>query len=141
MNEKYRAILHLPHPTSTRHARMAAADRAAQFSPFAALTGYEAAVRETARTTDSRRELDEDAKAALDETLRYILAQPAPGPLVEVEYFLPDPRKAGGSYRTDAGHLVRLDVYKRRLLLTGGLAVPLEDVAGLRCLEENEEAP
>lgn len=140
MAGKYDDIIHLPHPDSPTHARMPIVDRAAQFSAFAALTGYEAAVQETARHVDSRIELDEDVKAELDDTLRYILAQPAPGPKISVTYFVPDERKSGGSYETVAGYMRKLDRNRRQLLLTGNHTIPLEDIADIRCMqEENSE--
>lgn len=128
LDPRYEAIIHLPHPDSVRHARMAVADRAAQFSAFAALTGYEAAVEETARVTENRVELDEDARAALDETLRQAMAQPAPGPRIRVTWFRPDERKEGGSYQTSIGRLAGIDLYWLRMLLTGGETIPLDDV-------------
>ena len=80
-SHRYDDIIHLPHHVSTAHPPMPAADRAAQFSPFAALTGHEAAIRETARLTDERAELDENAKGVLDEKLRMIQARKSPSPI------------------------------------------------------------
>lgn len=136
MAGKYDDIIHLPHPDSPTHARMPVTDRAAQFSPFAALTGYEAAVQETARYVDHRIELDEDVKAELDETLRYILAQPAPGPKIRVTFFVPDERKSGGCYESASAHLLKLDRNRRELALTGGRIIPLEDISDIRCEQD-----
>ena len=87
MTGPYDDILHLPHPTSKRHPRMPIADRAAQFSPFAALTGHGAAIEETARVTDRRIELDEDAKEQLDQTLQLLLERIDEQPEITVTWF------------------------------------------------------
>lgn len=95
---RYDDMLHLPHPTSQKHPRMPISDRAAQFSPFAALTGHEAAVKETARLTDQKIELDESKKAILDAKLQMIVEQIKSQPIVTITYFVPDEKKAGGAY-------------------------------------------
>ena len=92
----YDDIIHLQHPTSPKHPRMPLGDRAAQFAPFAALTGYDAAIKETARLTDSQIELDENAKAELDQMLRQIYDQLPDAPSVVITYFEPDRMKSGG---------------------------------------------
>ena len=102
MTGKYDDIIHLPHHVSATRPRMPMLDRAAQFSPFVALTGYEAAVRETARLTDQRVELDESAKAELDRKLRLLLSLPGQ-PEASITYFRPDERKEGGAYETVTG--------------------------------------
>ena len=105
MTHRYDDIINLPHHVSQKHAPMARADRAAQFSPFAALTGLDAALRETARLTDQRITLDEYEQAALDETLQTVrdALTKKEHPTVEVCYFVPDTRKAGGAYCTVTG--------------------------------------
>ena len=128
MSRSYDDIIDLPHPTSTKHPRMPVADRAAQFSPFAALTGYEAAVQETARLTDERIELNEDELAALDEKLRTVLAWNGEAPLVSITYFQADDRKAGGSYNTAQGYIRKLDELRRVIVMQDGSKIPVDDV-------------
>ena len=132
MTGPYDDILHLPHPTSKRHPRMPIADRAAQFSPFAALTGHGAAIEETARVTDRRIELDEDAKEQLDQTLQLLLERMDEQPEVTVTWFSPDKKKAGGQYHTATGKLKRIDTQASRLILTDGTQIPLEDLLEIR---------
>jgi hypothetical protein len=124
----YDDIIHLPHHRSSKHPPMPQADRAAQFSPFAALTGYDAAVKETARLTDQRIELDEDEKAALDETLRALVQRIDQRPQVRLTYFRPDEKKDGGAYVTAAGKLKRVDALTRTLLLEDGRKIPMDSV-------------
>ena len=113
----YDDILHLPHPTSKTHRRMSRQDRAAQFSPFAALTGYEAVVKETARLTEKRPVLTEDEVAELDARLRLAMELDAE---VTVTWFQPDKRKAGGAYVTTTGRLKKIDDLEGVLILLGG---------------------
>ena len=124
----YDDIIHLPHPTSARHPRMSMAERAAQFSPFAALVGHGAAIRETARLTDQKMELTEDEKAILDEKLCLLLDT---GGEAVFTYFLPDGRKGGGAYVTAAGSIKKLDLPERRVILTGGVTIPVEDISAI----------
>lgn len=131
MKGPYDDIIHLPHPVSRRHPAMPQADRAAQFSPFAALTGYDAAIQETARQTHRRIELDEDAREELDLRLRLLedsLSGPCP---VQVTWFCPDERKEGGAYRTAEGQVRRLNRLTRTLELEGGIRIPLDEVLRL----------
>ena len=132
MTGPYDDILHLPHPTSKRHPRMPIVDRAAQFSPFAALTGHGTAIEETARVTDRRIELDEDAKEQLDQTLQLLLERIDEQPEVTVTWFSPDKKKAGGQYHTATGKLKRIDTQESRLILTDGNQIPLEDLLEIR---------
>lgn len=132
MTGPYDDILHLPHPTSKRHPRMPIVDRAAQFSPFAALTGHRAAIEETARVTDHRIELDEDAKEQLDQTLQLLLERIDEQPEITVTWFSPDKKKAGGQYHTATGKLKRIDSREGRLTLTDGNQIPLEDLLEIR---------
>ena len=125
----YDDIIDLPHPTSARHPRMSMTDRAAQFSPFAALVGHGAAIRETARLTDRKIELTEDEKAVLDEKLCLLLDTGGEAVFV---YFLPDEKKDGGAYVTAAGRIKRLDFLERRVILTDGAVIPVEDILEIR---------
>ena len=125
---KYADIIDLPHHKSPKHPQMSLYDRAAQFSPFSALTGYEDAVEETARLTDIKLEMTEDKKQMLDEKLRLLLDAADHPPLVRITYFIPDDRKAGGAYEILMGRIRGLDPYGRHLVLTDKRTVPLSDL-------------
>lgn len=129
---RYDDIIDLPHPVSAKHASMSLHDRAAQFSPFAALTGHEDAILETGRRTEERVELDEDARETLDRKLGEIIRQMGEGtevsPEIRLTYFVKDARKAGGSYVTVETGIRRIDSYKKRLFLVDGTEVSLDDV-------------
>ena len=99
-NQQYNDIIDLPHHISTTRPRMSMLDRAAQFSPFAALTGYDAAIKETGRLTGQRIELTEECRAVLDRKQQVLLENLAEHPEVSVTYFVPDERKSGGAYVT-----------------------------------------
>lgn len=124
----YDDIINLPHHVSKKHPQMAALDRAAQFSPFAALTGHEDAIKETERLTDERISLDEDEKAAIDASLQEIKEQLEKRPEVILVYFKPDEHKQGGSYETVSGRVIKLDEYQRKLVLENGLRIPIDDL-------------
>lgn len=128
MSQSYEDIINLPHPTSARHPRMPRMSRAAQFSPFAALTGHEAAIMETARLTDQKAELTEDRKAELDRTQKILLEHMTQQPEITVTWFQPDERKEGGQYITTVGQLRRIDETQRILWLTSGDQISLDDV-------------
>lgn len=131
MTGPYNDIIHLPHPTSAKHPRMPIQDRAAIFSPFAALTGHSAAIAETARLTDRRMELDEDTKMELDLKQQVLNNIAAEHPEITVTWFRPDERKEGGAYVTTTGQLKKIDKLERTLVLTDGTAIPLVDVVGI----------
>ena len=141
MRGKYDDIIHLPHPTSSSHPRMSMADRAAQFSPFAALTGHSTAISETARLTDRKVELSEDTKALLDQKQRILSEHIKERPELVVTWFQPDERKDGGSYLTATGRLKKLDAIQRLLVLTDGTEIPLDDVASLEseCFQDQSQ--
>lgn len=128
MNGRYDDIIDLPHPVSQCHPQMPLADRAAQFSPFAALTGLDAALQETARLTDQRITLDEYEQAELDKTLQALREAAPQHPAVEITYFQPDARKAGGQYVTSVGHVKRIAEYEQQLILTEGTSIPLAGI-------------
>lgn len=127
-NRRYDDIIGLPHPTSAAHPRMSMTARAAQFSPFAALTGYDAAIRETARLTLERIELDEDSKAWLDAKQQLLLCRIGEHPEVTVTYFVPDEKKSGGAYVTVTGNVKRIDTCARSMVMTDGTAIGLDDI-------------
>ena len=127
---EYDDIIDLPRPKS-KHEPMPMSDRAAQFSPFAALTGYGDAIDETARLTDARIELSEEERAELDYKQQYLATLDAP--TVTVTYFVPDERKSGGAYVTHTGVLKRVDEVERIVVFKDGLRVPLDEVMDIKC--------
>ena len=128
---KYDDIIALPHPVSPTHPPMSIADRAAQFSPFAALTGHDAVLQETARLTQPRRILDEYEIAILDEKLQWIYAHVAEHPKITAVFFVPDEKKEGGSYETVTGHVKKLDVDSRLLYMENGVVICVEQLTEL----------
>ena len=130
-NLTYDDIIQLPHPTSKHHPRMELSDRAAQFSPFSALTGYEAAIKETARLTNRRIELDEYEKADLDLKLQLIREHIYETNKITVTYFVPDERKGGGAYLTETGHIKKIDDHMHQFIMTGGKKIPFNDIIEL----------
>ena len=127
---RYDEIIHLPHPVSQTHPRMGRLERAAQFSPFAALTGYDDAVRETARLTDAQRELAEDEQMLLDA---------GTPPVVAVTWFQPDAKKQGGAYVTAKGKVRKIDEFGGALLLVGGEKIPISAVIGIQLYNDKEQ--
>lgn len=124
----YDDIINLPHHVSLRHPPMPKADRAAQFSPFAALTGFEGEIRETQRLTDSRVELCEDEQANLDLRLRSLENALPLRPQVAITYFVPDKRKAGGNYITVSGTIKKFDRMERNITLLDGTIIPIQAI-------------
>lgn len=117
MSGKYEDIINLPHPTSKKHPRMSRQNRAAQFSPFAALTGYEAEIREMARQTEKKKQLSEDQWDMLNEKIMELLKLPHKPVRAVVTYFVPDPKKEGGTYRKKDCYIDKISMEKRVLLL------------------------
>lgn len=133
MSDQYEDIINLPHHVSKKHPQMSNYDRAAQFSPFAALTGYDSAIAETARLTDQKIELSDDRIDALDAVLYKIGENIASRPEVEILYFKPDARKAGGSYCTVTGAVRKLDQISKTLQLIDDTVIPILDVLSISC--------
>lgn len=129
----YEDILYMPHHVSTKHPPMSASDRAAQFSPFAALTGHDAAIQETGRLTDVQVEQSEDLRALLDRKQQYLATLERPE--VTITYFLPDGRKDGGAYVAATGQLKRIDPVERVLILVGGQSIHLDDIMEIESSE------
>ena len=127
----YEDILHLPHHVSKERPHMSMLDRAAQFSPFAALVGYEDIIDETARLTTQQRELDEAEKAELDRRVGILAAHLREKPVVTIEYFVPDTLKSGGAYVFKSGALVRISPVKKTLTLADGTSIRFRDVVGI----------
>ena len=132
MNNRYDEIINLPHHVSKTRPQMPMSDRAAQFAPFAALTGYESAIKETGRLTDERIELDEEALTALDRKYQLLMDTLDDAPEVTIIYFQPDERKAGGQYVSATGTVKKVDTFGRRILLQDGTRIPLDSVYDLR---------
>lgn len=131
MSGRYDEIIHLPHHVSTVHPQMPLADRAAQFSPFAALTGYDAAVAEAGRLTCRRAELTESETETLNHRLTLLQEHLAEGPAVSITYFQPDERKDGGAYVRVSGVVKKVDAYQRTVVFTDKTAIPIDEIARL----------
>lgn len=134
MKDDYRELLHLPHHRSQTHAPMPRRDRAAQFAPFAALTGFDAQLRETERQTQAQAEPNEDALQELDQSLHTLFACAHTQPAVQVRWFVPDAKKSGGAYKAAAGRVLQLDRNRSLLVLDSGPVIALGAIAELRFL-------
>ena len=130
MKTPYDDIIDLPHHVSGRHPQMSLYNRAAQFAPFAALSGHDAAIEETARLTEEQRELTQGEREVLSRKLNCLL-QRNDSPTVGITYFQPDGRKSGGSYRTVTGTIKKVDDIGGKLLLTDGTVIPLDTVSDM----------
>lgn len=137
--QKYDDIIFLPHHQSEKHPHMDLYDRAAQFSPFAALTGFDAAIEETGRITDFRVELDEDEKAILDIRFREIRESltkcQGEKTLVALTYFQADALKEGGAYLTVTGRIKKLYEDTRQIVFEDGMRVFMDEVVGLEIVK------
>lgn len=131
MTKTYDDIIHLPRHVSKKHPQMALSDRAAQFSPFAALTGHGAAIKETARLTDERVQLDEYMINVLSERLQIIADRLKDKPEIMITYFQPDEKKNGGAYVTTTGTVKKIDVYERIVVMTDRQEIPIDDIVGI----------
>ena len=128
MNRPYDDIITMKHPTPRKHPRMSRLNRAAQFAPFAALTGYDAAVREAARLTESKAELDEGEKERLDRKLRFLADHLEERLRVVITYFKADKRKTGGAYVAAAGVIKKIDNFRRKITLMEGEEIYIDDI-------------
>jgi len=128
MTDKYEKIINLPHHVSKKHPPLSRDSCAAQFSPFAALTGYEEIVSDAARATDEKTELDDDAKLRLSGKLQIVLDHIDEDPVVSVTYFLPDKKKSGGRYVTVDGTVKKYDNYEKMIYMTNGTVIRLNDL-------------
>lgn len=128
MKGKYDDIINLPHHVSTKRPQMSMQDRAAQFSPFAALTGYDAAVKEAARLTDSRTELSDDELSILNIKFQILLEHLREKPNVSFTYFKPDAKKSGGKYVTLRGIVKKADTFKRLVVMQDDTGIPMDDI-------------
>ena len=128
---KYDKIINLPHHVSSTRSHMTVIDRAAQFSPFAALTGYDAAVKETARLTEQQIELDEYEKATLDQRILLLQDRLKKLPEVTITYFIPDERKDGGKYVSITGAVKKIDTYEKQLVLVNKSKIPIGNILSI----------
>lgn len=124
----YEDIINLPHHVSSKRPQMSRIDRAAQFAPFAALTGHDEAIKETARLTDVKIELDESNLSILNDKLQIILDNLESEPTVTVTFFKADTKKAGGAYIDHIGVVKRIDDYERTVIFTDKTVIPIEDI-------------
>lgn len=129
---KYDDIIHMEHPISKKHPQMTLSDRAAQFSPFAALTGYEGAIRETARLTKEKIQLDETAKILLDEKIRTIHKEIGSDKEIEITYYVKDKNKIGGEYQTVRGNVRKVDIYHHSLIMQDDIRIEIEDILEIK---------
>lgn len=130
MNEKYERIISLPHPKSKTRRQMSLHDRAAQFAPFAALTGFESSISEESRLTSRRIDLDEYEIEKLNSKLQIIAENSFRVP-VAVTYFVPDKRKCGGEYITKVGRIKEIEEYTKTLIMTDKTPIPIEEIINI----------
>ena len=132
ISHKYDDIINLPHHVSKKHPQMSLHDRAAQFSPFAALTGHKAAINETARLTDEKQILSEDVIAKLNEQLNLIKENNGTNQTVTITYFVPDDKKSGGAYISHTGVVKKIDEYNHTVILTDKTVIPIEQISEMQ---------
>ena len=131
MKDLYEDIINLPHHVSKTRPQMPMSDRAAQFAPFAALTGYDSAIKETGRLTDKKIELDEESLTALDMKYQLLMDTFDDAPEVTITYFQPDERKAGGAYVTATGAVIKVDDFERLITMQDGTKIPMDDILSI----------
>ena len=129
--DKYKDIINLPHKQSSKRPHMSLLDRAAQFAPFAALVGYDDAIKETGRLTDERIEMSEEKLAVLNARYQILVDHLGEEPEVAITYFVPDIYKTGGSYITTTGVVKKLDTYERLITMVDGARILMDDVLTL----------
>ena len=137
MKGKYDDIINLPHHVSKDRPRMSIGDRAAQFGAFAALTGYDGQIKETARLTEEDVALTEYQYRILNEKMAYIVAHREEHPLVGVRYFVPDKRKNGGSYEEYRGRVWKIKEYEKEMVFEDGTCIPIREIKELHLELEN----
>lgn len=139
MTHGYDDIINLPHHVSKIHPQMSMYQRAAQFAPFAALTGHDAAIRETARLTDTLIELGDENNQILNRRLAFLRDHLKETPEITIVFFQPDAKKSGGSYDSYTGNLRDIDTYEQKLVMTDGKKITLSFVLDIDCkLFDNE---
>ena len=136
---RYDDLLGLSHPVSRRHPPMSRLERAAQFAPFAALTGFDGVLAESGRRTEERVELDETRREELNAVLRLLESRLSERPLAAFTFFRPDARKAGGAYVTVSGCIRRIDDVERQIRLTDGTRIPIDELFAVAALSDIEQ--
>ena len=131
VKDLYEDIINLPHHVSKTRPQMSMIDRAAQFSPFAALTGYDAAIKETGRLTDEKIEMDEEALSILNMKFHLLVDSLADEPEITFTYFKPDERKAGGAYIDVTGKVKKVDDFERLIVMQNGTKMPMDDILNI----------
>lgn len=131
MKDLYEDIINLPHHVSKTRPQMSMIDRAAQFSPFAALTGYDAAIKETGRLTDEKIEMDEEALNILNMKFQLLVDRLADEPEITFTYFKPDERKAGGAYIDVTGKVKKVDDFERLIVMQNGTKMTMDDILNI----------
>ncbi len=126
--EEYNDIINLPHHVSKKHPQMTIEERSAQFAPFAALTGYEGQVKETARLTNERKDITDELRIILDEKIKLIQNNIYLNPRIEVKYFIPDSRKNGGRYVNVVGNVKKIDEYRNLIILDNKKEIPISEI-------------
>lgn len=128
---KYDDIINFSRPKS-KHLKMTLEQRSAQFAPFSALTGYEGQIKETARLTDKRLELDEEAKSILDTKIQIIKEKIAQQPQIEITYFVPDNKKDGGRYETVNSIIRKIDEYYNKIIMNNGISIDIGEIIDIQ---------
>lgn len=139
MSGRYDDIISLPHHVSGKRRPMSMTDRAAQFSPFAALTGYDASIEEMRRLTDSYIHLAMDGQEQLNDQLVLLSQEQDAQPGIRITYFVPDERKQGGAYRTYTGHVKKVDTYEKSIVFLDGTSILFSRIYGIEFLEKSEK--
>lgn len=135
----YNDIINLPHHESKKYKRMPTINRAAQFTPFAALTGYEDAIEETGRLTTERKEIDEYLKAEINDKLSFLAHSLETAPKVSITYYVPDLRKEGGSYVTITGTVKKVNTERKMVILDDNKKINISDIIAVEWIERYEE--
>lgn len=140
-DHKYDDIIHLPHHTSKTHPRMSMTERAAQFAPFAALTGYDSVIKEVGRFTEQKVELGESEIEELERALNQLTMLVEEQPKVAITYFQPDSKKEGGAYIKATGYLKQIEEYSRTLILADGMRIPIGDITDIEfdCIDQYDD--
>lgn len=129
--EKYDTIISLPYNGVKKHTKMTLEERSAQFAPFAALTGYDGQIKEKARLTNERIEIDEDIKALLDTKIQIIKENISNDSKVEITYFVPDNKKDGGEYVTVTDIVRKIDDFNRCIVMENNIKIPIDEIVDI----------
>lgn len=131
LDNKYMEIINLPHHVSKKHPQMTIEERAAQFAPFAALTGYDDEIEETGRFTVAKKEINEEVKLILDNKIKEIKNKILFKPRITCTYFIPDPNKNGGKYETYTGIVLKIDEYNKFIIFEDKTKIPILEIVNI----------